>query len=399
MSHGIEDVVVPAVSGTGYHRLYWNCTNPNPYSSVSYGTKSGFEKWTYRSASQKRAKDRNGWRMPAPYSAKFVVFPNLFGGLNAAKGCTDKYFGLQGTSASISGYSPTLKATPKKRNYGWNESNARDWVKTKALAKLRQSDVMFGVTWGERKKTASMVTSRLQDLLDFVTDLRRGRFGSIAQKLAGVDVFRLFLEIHFGWMQFVRDIDNTCKLIADKENGSYDSLNVFVKASVKVPYSESKVTSVGVASYQVDVTGIEKAKARLDFTPKGDYVNYREASAWLGDPASVAWELVHFSFVLDYFGNVGKFLEAALAVPAWNFKGGTTTTFGEYKLKVSAKPNPGWALVGATEETGMIVDLDRYVETNPAPALALNPEVLVGKMSATRITVLVSLLHVALTRR
>lgn len=60
----------------------------------------------------------------------------------------------------------------------------------------------------------------------------------------------------------------------------------------------------------------------------------RLTSLGLSDPAQVAWALVPFSFVVDWFLPVGSYLEALGAVKGLTFVSGTRTEFTNGSLNI-----------------------------------------------------------------
>jgi len=177
---------------------------------------------------------------------------------------------------------------------------------TRHLAKgnivLAAGDLGIDLAPGPRgKKRKSGLPPRIQDIID-----RR------EAKFSGRETTRsfssAFLEFHFGWSPLVRDI--------------YDAIKV-----LDSPFKNKRVRASAVGSW-LDPKSIaphswEETWWRYSETRKGSYkqrvmlqadcviTNPNLAMAQrfgILNPAAIAWELVPFSFVLDWFVNVGDYL-------------------------------------------------------------------------------------------
>lgn len=383
-----------------------NCTAA-PFSTAHGTTESGKSEWESRAASVNNPKSSSGWRKPSSYYYQKSNFFSSFGDISARNSnCSRVYSGVDWRIASQDSYAPALKRSPFDRAFGAWRSNMVSWATTSAIAKLRQSDLMLGVTLAERAKAGAMVAQRMQGMLTFLGAIRSGQWGPMGRHFDGnfgkVDLFKWYLEYQFGWNQFAIDINALCELIESKENGSYDSHTVYVKSKVSVPYSATVSKQQVPVNFLLTTTGKEECRVRLDYTPKGgQYVTYRSLMSGFGDPASILWELVPFSFVVDYLVNIGKFLEGIAAVPAWKYMCGSNTTYAKYTKTLTASPISGYVMTGGSNAgSGEQLDFVRTAITiPPLPSIALNPNLLGGQLSLHRITILTALIMVALNRR
>lgn len=114
-----------------------------------------------------------------------------------------------------------------------------------------------------------------------------------------------FLAIHFGWEPLLKDIYKSCELLADPvksfslERGrSHDVVN----AQGTIDYGS--VRDDWIAAGRV----WSSQSARVRFATPGP--SFTLAQFGLSNPASVAWEVFPFSFLLDWVFNVGDFLSS-----------------------------------------------------------------------------------------
>lgn len=193
-----------------------------------------------------------------------------------------------------------------------------DWtpVTNRAYAKLRSKlyeTVGAGVDFAEYKQSAASIASTATALFKAARAVRRGRFGDAADALRmkyfpkGVSVHKSFannwLEYHFGWEPLVKDIYDACDVI----NNPVKSFALERGRAKDVIYQHTSqdLGSVVRDDYSRGVQSCTQG-ARIHFANPGLAHTLHQ---WgLDDPVGIAWELVPFSFVVDWFVNVGEFL-------------------------------------------------------------------------------------------
>lgn len=181
------------------------------------------------------------------------------------------------------------------------------------------------VTLAEGRDTVAMIGQTTSKLYSAYKSLRRGKFSDFATTLFPTDssVVRsrlkrnwrrsrsknrkqfaedAWLEYHYGWVPLLIDIDDGARYLANLLHDRRQLLTV--SGEGRKFFSETndngsvKTTSFGsvrckyCASYEIS-----------------DPALFRASSAGLTNPASVVWELIPFSFVADWFVNVGGMLE------------------------------------------------------------------------------------------
>lgn len=109
-----------------------------------------------------------------------------------------------------------------------------------------------------------------------------------------------WLELQYGWMPLLQDIRSGSELLADKLNVPFRT-KVVARHSVKndkMTANQSWGWAEGYAIYSKQIIAYFSEPESI---PK---------LLGLTDPASVAWEVLPFSFVADWFVPVGDFLDA-----------------------------------------------------------------------------------------
>lgn len=198
------------------------------------------------------------------------------------------------TEPGLSGLPPRFDSLPTwKQNY----------LTSKAVEKFRSSiseGSLWAVNYAERKQALSSAASRLESAANVLLDIRRRRWQAIARaaKRNGRRWNETFLEFHFGWIPLASDIHSAVETVLGP-----------------VPYG----TFQGTAKDSWDSYYLGPGSARNISTfhagvrVKGEVgVNnpnlYLLNQLGLLNPATIAWELVPYSFVLDWFSNIGQVL-------------------------------------------------------------------------------------------
>jgi hypothetical protein len=208
--------------------------------------------------------------------------------------------------------------------------------------KSRISDrANWAVNLAEASQSLSMIRTRAMQLAAFAIRLKKLDFVGAARtlKLAAVpkrasvkkSFANNYLEFHFGWAPLIGDIYS-----------SVDVLQQPVKAVIVTAkgYEEEKVFNLSpevhlsnpTAVYPANLTQDSWRRWRLDKKLRmGVEVAVNNPNLWLANqlglvnPALVAYELVPFSFVLNWFVNVEQFLSSGTDFYGLTLKNGWTT--------------------------------------------------------------------------
>lgn len=180
---------------------------------------------------------------------------------------------------------------------------------------LKRTDINLGVAFGERNQTARLVGDTASRLARSFRQLRRGEtrgamrtLGISSQKNQprGSNVPKKWLELQYGWKPLLSDVYGACRALSRNDIRDWrvtSKARLFSRnVKVKSDYERSS-TGTCVARYS---TG---AFVRIDALPTND-VAQSLSSLGVTNPLLVAWELVPFSFVVDWFSPVGSWLES-----------------------------------------------------------------------------------------
>lgn len=174
----------------------------------------------------------------------------------------------------------------------------------------------LAVAAAEGSKTVSMVTKAVTDIGGALLDLKRGKFESAARRfgvsrrsshLSEKDVAGRWLELQYGWKPLLSDIYESAK--------AYEALTspprknrISVSIRKSTPWDSS--ASPSLFSFK----GVIEERSRIIYEMTETLSAPR--SLGLTDPLSVAWELVPYSFVVDWFVPIGSYLENLNTIPS-----------------------------------------------------------------------------------
>lgn len=193
----------------------------------------------------------------------------------------------------------------------------------------------WAVNMAERESAVKMVAARAGQVLKSFNALRKGRVVDAAKHLGitrrvltrhGItkrwsrrkDASALWLEFHFGWEPLVQDIHQAVDLLA----GPLPSQNVTASASRTENWQEAP------RFYDWAVSGGRKHVCRMGAEVSVPNPNlYYANQLGLLNPAAIAWELVPFSFVVDWFTSVGQVLNSLTDFVGLELKNAYTTIY------------------------------------------------------------------------
>lgn len=294
------------------------------------------------------------WQSMATYDVQVLSRP-----YNPAT--SRKYIG--NATASLSGYE-----TPSHDDSKYNE----------AITKLR-SAVLDG-TWdggvflGELKQTTQICVDSVLALGELIGSIRKVRKGKWSASWRGVQksaksLGALWLTYRYGWMPLIHDMKDACEVLSSKLS-VYDK-RCFVK-SPKVSSSSVKVRNLSPGTLTNSKT--TKIWFKAWFSPPSSYSSLlaRFASQLgLDAPLSVAWELVPFSFVVDWFIGIGEYLEALNKPSGFIFNSVETNWFTKEEVLIDPTgtivSNNSIILQDGQRCTRDVIRYDRSVGGYPHP--------------------------------
>lgn len=211
-----------------------------------------------------------------------------------------------------------------------------------ALLSLKDQKVNFAQAFAERQMTADLLGSTLSRIARSVMLLRRRKVKEAWREIGGNPrtIPKTWLEYQYGWKPLLSDIWGSTLLLAGRKDVS--DWVVTVKGNRTVKSSSEDVVG---SSHRMrrKIKTRQGCYVRLDYQP-GEALFHTLSSLGLTNPALLAWELLPYSFVIDWAVPIGDWLSSLDAANGMNFYSGSKTTLSERITRGSAiqgTPNEG----------------------------------------------------------
>lgn len=199
---------------------------------------------------------------------------------------------------------------------------------TKLYDKLKDSDLNLAVSVGEYRETSRMISQALRSM-GRVTSLAREARRQVLHN-PSLLISKVWLGMKYGWLPLYNDVYNLLNYSSRKFVS-----NDFTARSSKVTNVYRKRTLSGLQRYSY-LKGTTFSKCEVGVTAKPSNTTAFEISRITSlNPLSIAWELVPFSFVVDWFFDVGGYLSAQENACGMGliFERGYTTRTSGHKLE------------------------------------------------------------------
>lgn len=229
--------------------------------------------------------------------------------------------------------------------------------------RMRAARWQAPVAFIEAAKTEKMIANRVVGLVSAARQLRRGSlsgflnsldlpsptnsrtsrfnrdFGRDARKTAG----NTWLEYQYGWLPTLSDAKSAAELLARTvmlERNRRSRISVPAgRESRFVVQDSAHFTPYDQASFERVTTHREMKRLTGHYVVDSDVLNTASLLS-LTNPLEVAWELIPFSFVADWFVPIGDFLSNMSALQGITFKHYSIGTRVDYRFTCQAFSMP-----------------------------------------------------------
>ena len=254
----------------------------------------------------------------------------------------DHSYGVLGTSVTrFSAVATTSNWFTPKELEGVNQKAIQ-----KLLANIKDQKVNLVQMYAERAQTADMFAKTAERIATSFMAIRKGEFkrAATALGLPGLPQRKQkrmnkryrqsqtsslsgnWLELQYGWQPLLEDCYGTAELIAQKQEREFvtvsrGSSSLKRKSTWKDTqnlYPTQILSRTDTLSYQV--------RYGVYYTTLDDTVKTMSQIGLL-NPATIAWELLPYSFVVDWFIPFGNYVNSWDATVGLSFKKGYVTTF------------------------------------------------------------------------
>lgn len=257
-----------------------------------------------------------------------------------------------------------------------------DEATTRVRNEVKDQKVNVAQAAAESRQTVVLFENTVRRVVDTIVWIKSGNWNRAAREVGiapnarkhrkhlkrmkqdpDAAVSSAWLELQYGWRPLLSDLYGAAELIAQKHIKE-ERTRARKSASVSGNYREYTQTRLctkvgnGIWKYTVVYT--------LYYATSDS--GYKTATqVGVTNPALVAWELVPWSFVIDWFIPVGNWISSWDATYGLHFDKGTKTTIYEYNFSASKSGGrevygPGnWAeWVNAGTVNYKVVEIERY---------------------------------------
>lgn len=206
-------------------------------------------------------------------------------------------------------------------------SVARDKAVAQANSNVRDTMVALGEALAEIEKTVGMMADTASRIVGAARHVRKGRFSKAARALGtsvpttasvGKTFAENWLAYRYGWLPLYGTIYGGLVASYELSIRTPAVLRVQGKAttssSLSTIHQDDGGSSDGMSMWYLPWTCITNAnshyRARVSYWIQRDMGLLSKAqNLGLYDPLSLAWELLPFSFVVDWFANIGDIVD------------------------------------------------------------------------------------------
>lgn len=327
----------------------------------------------YVSGVQRRLPD--GWKEPTPYRFERTVWKHLNGTCKVER-FDPKYNELH------TGYITGNTSNYWNNTYLENKSftSHRDRALVKARLAMKDTSVNLGVAFAERNKTARMVGDNAIQLAKAMMKLRRKDWKGAARELGiykpgkprGKSVTDRWLELQYGWKPLLSDVYGATEALAKRPHSDW---RVTGKGSSVDHIDNLHVEGLNQDRCETRCTGLRGSFVRIDAVPENDLLIALSALG-ITNPLFVGWELVPYSFVIDWFLPIGTFLDSLDAMLGYGATSTSLTNFSKLRWDTVGIPQPTHNMPYWYRSTNLTSGYKRYVwvdrtvsDTVPLPTL------------------------------
>lgn len=228
----------------------------------------------------------------------------------------------QVNAVEITGQDAVNAGASDSTSVGWGTlvSSMKNAASLKAYVKVADAKVNVAVAYAEASKTSQLIFETARRLDKAYRAFRKGDLKGVAQNLniTPKRLHKSWLEYKYGWMPLLMDVKGAAEFFAQQHVTRPPRFVVKASEEVTKTYDLSyNSQAYGGVPGDWRVTRTLSNHAKVTVKIWCELSNPHAAALQqigLTNPALVAWELVPFSFVFDWFVSVGDWLTGLTAL-------------------------------------------------------------------------------------
>lgn len=202
----------------------------------------------------------------------------------------------------------------------------------------------LALTIHDRKKSCDMISQRALQIVSLIRKAKAGQLpkpSKRALKRAPTTAAGAWLEYTFGWVPLIHDIGSAVEVM--QSSPPVDRVRGRANVSFPVSYDQTSGGAYAGSSMSGTASGGVSLSCRVIVTNPDLYLANQLGFV---NPALVVWDAIPFSFVVDWFLPVNKFLAQFSNELGLELADCSTTRIGRFTGDVS------WWGGGSTRESG-----------------------------------------------
>lgn len=243
-------------------------------------------------------------------------------------------------------------------------ANTRNAALVKAYNNLKAQNINSSVFMGEAREGIELVANRLHGIAASIIRFRKSHLKLFLKAGATqrynlprefwCDIPNLWLELQYGWKPAMGDIYGIINELA--RDAKTNPPVITARGSHKDSFVENApLQSLGAALQPtLRVKYQERVHAYLFFNMSAEQHVLDSSRLGLLEPASLTWELLPYSFIVDWALPIGNWLSALTATAGFNYLGGGMSK------KVSGPLEATWI----PPESGGYYNLHQFIPPN-----------------------------------
>lgn len=237
-------------------------------------------------------------------------------------------------------------------------------LQTKLVEAIKGHDFNLAVNVAQSRQLADMCLGNIKKFGRSLVALKHGDFATAARQLGisnrkksplnSKDISGRWLELQYGWLPSLSDTYEAAK--------AYEVLTQERKLRISAKTERREKIDRSVAPDNYQYPGVSKIRGNVVCELK----EVPSAGRTLGlmDPLSVAWEIVPYSFVIDWFLPVGSYLSNLAILPSLTGRFCQTTM-----VKTECKFASGIGDYAGKSRASLQINMQRSVFEDFPPAL------------------------------
>jgi hypothetical protein len=206
----------------------------------------------------------------------------------------------------------------------YDQSHWRDLALTKCWANVRLDEAQVLIMIGESRKTILSMISMFRRLIKIIKSIKRLDVRALKHELSAKELANRYMELRYAIRPLMYDFNGMVRALKHeaaeaKSRLTFRGHEYLVEEDSDVRnFNNGYTYQDGDRSYDCERTSKVSCDVRAGVLTQLETVSH--LPIWgLANPIEAAWELIPFSFIIDWFVNVGN------TIAAWTPNYGLTT--------------------------------------------------------------------------